>query len=160
MNVIRNVLWAAADAAKQVAECDAAKAVGAVTAVKGREFVEDACKVAGNATEWAKGHPGTIVGVSTGAMLVAAPMAAAVPVLAVVGFGIWGPVPGTIATCAQAGLGGTVAAGGLFATLQSAAMGGYGVATVAGAVQGLGAGVVAVTGGVSAWMDKKDSVSE
>lgn len=61
---------------------------------------------------------------------------------------------GTLAAGAQAGVG-NIAAGGIFATIQSAAMGGYGVAAVAGAVQGLGAGVVAVAGGVSAWLNKR-----
>lgn len=42
---------------------------------------------------------------------------------------------GSIAAGAQAGMG-NVAAGSLFATLQSAAMGGYGAATVNGIVQG------------------------
>jgi hypothetical protein len=46
---------------------------------------------------------------------------------------------------------GSVAAGSLFATLQSAAMGGAGAAVVAGAVQAVGAGTCVVAG---AWAVK------
>ncbi len=52
---------------------------------------------------------------------------------------------GGIAATIQASFG-NIAAGGLFATLQSAAMGGYGAATVAGAAQAAGAGASALAG--------------
>ena len=54
-------------------------------------------------------------------------------------------------------MGSGVAAGGTFATLQSAAMGGYGVAAVSGAVQGAGAAVAGVSGGVATYLQKRDS---
>lgn len=54
-------------------------------------------------------------------------------------------------------MGSGVAAGSAFATLQSAAMGGYGVAAVTGAVQGAGAAVAGVSGGVATWLQRKKS---
>ena len=54
-------------------------------------------------------------------------------------------------------MGGSVAAGGAFATLQSAAMGGYGVAAVAGAVQGAGA-AIAGAAGATGWMRRKEKM--
>lgn len=51
----------------------------------------------------------------------------------------------------QAGIG-NVAAGSLFATLQSAAMGGYGAAAVAAAAQIVGAAAATLGGGVMAWL--------
>jgi hypothetical protein len=56
----------------------------------------------------------------------------------------------TLAGSIAAGVqGANVVAGGIFATLQSAAMGGYGLAAVAGAAQAVG-GVTAVAGGAGA----------
>ncbi|KAF1996227.1 hypothetical protein P154DRAFT_580154 [Amniculicola lignicola CBS 123094] len=55
------------------------------------------------------------------------------PLLGLVGFTGVGVAAGSLAAGIQSGLG-NVVAGGVFATLQSAAMGGYGAATVAGAV--------------------------
>lgn len=48
-----------------------------------------------------------------------------------------------------------MAAGSTFATLQSAAMGGYGVAAVSGAVQGAGAAMAGISGGVATWIQRK-----
>ncbi|KAI0147425.1 hypothetical protein GGR57DRAFT_250664 [Xylariaceae sp. FL1272] len=93
------------------------------------------------ATEWVKANPRTTAAVTTGAVLAAAPMAVAAPVLGALGFGAAGPAAGGIAAGIQAGVGNVVAPS-LFATLQSAAMGGYGAAVVGGAVQAAG-GVVA-----------------
>lgn len=59
-----------------------------------------------------------------------------------------------MAAGAQAGLG-SVAAGSTFATLQSAAMGGYGVAAVAGAVQATGGVIAGAAGGIAAWVRRK-----
>ena len=50
--------------------------------------------------------------------------------------------------------GASVAAGIVFATMQSAAMGGYGVAVVAGVAQGAG-GLIAVAGAVGAKIASK-----
>lgn len=54
---------------------------------------------------------------------------------------------GSAASAAMAWLG-SVAPGGVYASLQSAAMGGYGVGVVAGAVKG---GAVAVSAVVGVW---------
>lgn len=51
-------------------------------------------------------------------------------------------------------------AGSAFATLQSAGMGGYGVATVAGAVQGTGATIAGTAGGVAAWLGKEEVMAD
>ncbi|KAF2146777.1 uncharacterized protein K452DRAFT_193951, partial [Aplosporella prunicola CBS 121167] len=83
---------------------------------------------------WIREHPlqATCYAVGGGMMLF--PLAAATPVLGAVGFGAAGPVAGSLASAAQS-IWAPVASGGLFATLQSAAMGGYGAAIVAGTVQ-------------------------
>lgn len=62
-----------------------------------------------------------------------------------------------LGSAAAGSMGSGVAAGGAFATLQSAAMGGYGVAAVSGAVQGAGAAVAGLSGGVATWLQKKKS---
>ena len=66
--------------------------------------------------------------------------------------------PGTIAGAAQAALG-NVVAGSPFAIMQSAAMGGYGVAIADGVVQGAGllvTGVSVAEGWISGhWKDKR-----
>ncbi len=70
---------------------------------------------------------------------------AAPTVISAVGFGSLGPVAGTTAAAWQASIG-NAAAGGLFATLQSAGMGG---AAALGAVVGIsavGAGVIGLGG--------------
>ncbi|KAI1737761.1 hypothetical protein F4680DRAFT_468019 [Xylaria scruposa] len=92
--------------------------------------------------ELAAANPGKAVAVGVGVTMVAAPMAVAAPILGAAGFGANGIVAGSIAAGVQAGIG-NVVAGSTFATLQSAAMAGYGTAAVAGVVQGLGSAVVA-----------------
>lgn len=62
-----------------------------------------------------------------------------------------------LGSAAAGSMGSGVAAGSVFATLQSAAMGGYGVTAVAGAVQGAGAAVAGVSGGVATWLQSKKS---
>ncbi|KAI1170830.1 hypothetical protein F4777DRAFT_567732 [Nemania sp. FL0916] len=96
------------------------------------------------ATEWAVANPGTAVAVGVGGLggvMVAAPMMAAAPVLGAFGFGANGIAVGSVAAGVQSGIG-SVVAPGAFATIQSAAAGGYGVAAVSTAVQGMG-GVIA-----------------
>ncbi|RDW83501.1 hypothetical protein BP5796_04992 [Coleophoma crateriformis] len=56
------------------------------------------------------------------------------PLLATMGFGASGPIAGSVAASLQSMVG-NVGAHSTFAYLQSAAMGGYGVATVNGIVQ-------------------------
>lgn len=104
------------------------------------------------ATEWAVANPGKTVALGAGAAFVAAPMVVAAPALAVFGFGANGVVAGSVAAGAQSGIG-SVVAPSLFAMLQSAGAGGYGVATVSAAVQGLG-GAVASSAGVMAFFKK------
>lgn len=57
-------------------------------------------------------------------------------------------------------MGSSVAAGSAFATLQSAAMGGYGVAAVSGAVQGAGVAIAGASGGLATWSQRKKAVEE
>lgn len=57
-------------------------------------------------------------------------------------------------------MGSSVAAGSAFATLQSAAMGGYGVAAVSGAVQGAGVAIAGASGGLATWFQRKKAVEE
>ncbi|KAI0338975.1 hypothetical protein BDW22DRAFT_1362309, partial [Trametopsis cervina] len=64
------------------------------------------------------------------------------PLLGLVGFGVSGPIAGTLAAFIQSCIG-NVAAGSLFAILQSAAMGGAGAALVGTLVQ---MGVVTTVG--------------
>ncbi|TLD26612.1 hypothetical protein PspLS_04369 [Pyricularia sp. CBS 133598] len=74
---------------------------------------------------------------AVGTAMVAAPGLFVLPVLASIGFGGSGPIAGGIAASVQSGMG-NVLAPSLFATLQSAAMGGYGVTAVLGTVQAAG----------------------
>ncbi|KAI0402761.1 hypothetical protein F4802DRAFT_574307 [Xylaria palmicola] len=106
-----------------------------------------------NATEWAGANPRTAVAVGAGVVLVAAPMLIAAPLLGAFGFGANGIVVGSMAAGAQSGIG-SVVAPSLFATLQSAGAGGYGVAAVAGAFQGLGA-VIGSSGALSVFRKAK-----
>ncbi|KAM0562152.1 hypothetical protein ACHAPJ_002597 [Fusarium lateritium] len=80
-----------------------------------------------------------------GLAMAAAPALVASPALAAAGFGANGIVGGTVAAGAQSAIGNVVAPG-VFATLQSAGAGGYGVAIVNGVVQG--AGVIATAAGL------------
>ncbi|KAI1821767.1 hypothetical protein F4861DRAFT_517702 [Xylaria intraflava] len=106
------------------------------------------------AKEWALENPGKTAALGAGAVLVAAPMAAAAPVLGAFGFGANGIVAGSVAAGAQSGIG-SVVAPSVFATLQSAAAGGYGVAAVSSAVQGLG-GLVAMSTGAMGFRKKAE----
>ncbi|KAG6366674.1 hypothetical protein INS49_000853 [Diaporthe citri] len=121
---------------------------------------EASVTAAKEAAGWVSANPGTTaclaVGAVVGAPLVVAPMAAAAPVLGAAGFGSGGIVGGEqFRRRRKHGSG--VAAGSAFATLQSAAMGGHGVTAVAGAVQGAGAAVAGVSGGVATWLRTKKS---
>jgi predicted methyltransferase len=68
------------------------------------------------------------------AVIFAAPGIVTVPAFAVLGFTPLGPAAGQAASGFMAYFG-TVAPGGVYATMQSAAMGGYGASLVAGATQ-------------------------
>ncbi|OAA66543.1 hypothetical protein SPI_01119 [Niveomyces insectorum RCEF 264] len=98
-------------------------------------------------------NPGTAAAcaaLAVGAVCVAQPVAVAAPVLNAVGFGSSGIVSGSAAAGIQSTLG-SVVAPSAFSTLQSAAMGGYGVAAVTGMVQAAGAAVGSSAGAVLAW---------
>ncbi|KAH6651641.1 hypothetical protein BKA67DRAFT_571453, partial [Truncatella angustata] len=95
-----------------------------------------------NATETVKNNPKTVlvpVGVVGGAVTGGLLMG---PVLCAVGFSSIGPVAGSVA----AGVQSAGAAGALFSTLQSAAMGGYGLAGVLTSFAGVGAAAGAAVG--------------
>ncbi|KAM4060323.1 interferon-induced 6-16 family protein [Hirsutella rhossiliensis] len=86
--------------------------------------------------------PGVI---AAAALMVAAPALVATPLLGAAGFGAAGVTAGSAAAAVQSVMG-SVVAPSLFSTLQSAAMGGYGVVVVHGAVQGLGALAAIIAG--------------
>ncbi|KAI1277412.1 hypothetical protein F5Y07DRAFT_85540 [Xylaria sp. FL0933] len=113
------------------------------------ETVHRATDAGGKAADWAVANPGKAAAVGAGAVLVAAPMALAAPLLGAAGFGANGIVAGSLAAGAQSSIG-SVVAPSLFATLQSAGAAGYGVAAVSGVVQAAGVAVAASVGASSA----------
>ncbi|KAK7428482.1 hypothetical protein QQZ08_004920 [Neonectria magnoliae] len=107
------------------------------------------------AKQWVKDHPYQATAFGAGAAVVVAPALVATPALAALGFGANGIVGGSIAAGVQSGIG-SVAAPGLFATLQSAGAAGYGLAAVHGTVQGVALGA----GGIGAWFARKKANKE
>ncbi|KAI1452291.1 hypothetical protein F4805DRAFT_472613 [Annulohypoxylon moriforme] len=101
------------------------------------------------AAKWVAENPKSTAayGVAGAAMIV--PAAIAGPALAAFGFTSSGIAAGSVAAGAQAAAG-NVAAGSAFATLQSAAMAGYGAAIVNGVIQAGGAVAAIATGGTAA----------
>jgi hypothetical protein len=124
-------------------------------------------------------NPGTTVAcgaAGVGLVLVVAPATVAAPGLAAVGFGAHGIIAGVFtlsspsflnasqvntvsvlassAATAQSSMG-SIVAPSLFATLQSAGAGGYGVATVYPAVQVVGGAITSVAGASVAWVKSK-----
>ncbi|PKS04916.1 hypothetical protein jhhlp_008281 [Lomentospora prolificans] len=97
------------------------------------------------ATEWVLANPRTSATILAGASAIVAPAAIAAPALVAVGFGSQGIIASSAAASIQAGLG-SVAAGSLFATLQSAGMAGYGAAAVNGVDQIAGGATVVAAG--------------
>jgi len=144
---------------------NAAKGAAAVglNAAKGAAAVVDVPRVAASihsttnqAASWIAANPGTAVGcgvAGVGVVMIATPGLVAAPVLGAAGFGAKGIVAGSTAAAIQSGMG-SVVAPGLFATLQSAAAGGYGAAAVAGGVQAAGA-LVSSAGAALAWNKAK-----
>ncbi|KAG6164492.1 hypothetical protein E4U51_005002 [Claviceps purpurea] len=86
----------------------------------------------------------TAVLVGTGG-LVAVPGLIAAPMLGLLGFGSLGPGAGTVAALIQS-LIGNVAAGSLFAILQSAGMGGAGAMALGTLLSGFGIGIAGIVG--------------
>ncbi|KAK4113359.1 hypothetical protein N656DRAFT_778128 [Canariomyces notabilis] len=118
-----------------------------------------AMEKAGEGVNWVAENPGSAAcaAVTVGGLaVVAAPAIATTPMLAAVGFGPSGPIAGSIAAGVQSAIG-NVAAGSVFATCQSAAMGGAGAATLASAAQGVGLGVAAAAGAAAAKLAKGTS---
>ncbi|KAL8670056.1 MAG: hypothetical protein Q9168_005389 [Polycauliona sp. 1 TL-2023] len=119
--------------------------------INGRVFVErfghtvkdvDSAQFAKKVASWMAAHPyQTALQLGSG-ILFFGPGLLAVPALGAAGFGSTGIVSGSIAASQQAAIG-NVAARGLFATLQSAAAGGYGVPIVHGVIR---AGGMATSG--------------
>ncbi|KAH7400528.1 hypothetical protein DE146DRAFT_677319 [Phaeosphaeria sp. MPI-PUGE-AT-0046c] len=98
-------------------------------------------------TQWIKAHPW-----ETAAIVVPLILLACTPAfLGLAGFTAGGITAGSIAAGIQAGIG-SVAASSVFATLTSAAMGGYGVLVVFGGVWIVSS---AVMGGIAAWMKRR-----
>ncbi|RDW70986.1 hypothetical protein BP6252_07549 [Coleophoma cylindrospora] len=83
---------------------------------------------------WITTNPGQTALLVSNGILFFTPAALTGPLLATMGFGASGPLAGSVAASLQSMLG-NVGAHSVFAYLQSAAMGGYGVASVNGIVQ-------------------------
>ncbi|KAE9975172.1 hypothetical protein BLS_002726 [Venturia inaequalis] len=92
-------------------------------------------KSAEEAFAWVKDNPKKTALIVVCAVGVAVPVVFATPALAAAGFGAGGVTAGSLAASIQASIGGSVAAGSAFAVLTSAGAGGYGLATVCGAIQ-------------------------
>ncbi|KAH8801371.1 hypothetical protein F5884DRAFT_862071 [Xylogone sp. PMI_703] len=97
--------------------------------------------------EWIQEHPGLATWIAVNGAVIIAPGILWVPALGVVGFGPGGIGAGTWAAGIQSGIG-NVAAGSVFATMQSAGAGGAGAAVLNTAVQ---AGGLLTTAGTGAW---------
>ncbi|KAF2829874.1 hypothetical protein CC86DRAFT_176537 [Ophiobolus disseminans] len=76
-------------------------------------------------------HPIRTTGHVLSGMLLLVPGIITAPLLAMAGFASRGIAAGSLAAAIQSGMGAAIPAGGTFAVLQSAAMGGYGAAAVA-----------------------------
>ncbi|KAI1214430.1 uncharacterized protein F4807DRAFT_456072 [Annulohypoxylon truncatum] len=116
-------------------------------------FAKVATDGAAKAAKWVAENPKSTAAYGVSGVALIAPAIIAGPALAAVGFGANGIAGASLAAGAQASIG-NVAAGSLFATLQSAGMAGYGAAIVNGVVQAGGAAAVIATGGTSALKSK------
>ncbi|KAM5357640.1 hypothetical protein ACJZ2D_016064 [Fusarium nematophilum] len=110
--------------------------------------------LASKAFQYAKNHPISTGCACVGALAVAAPAIVATPALATCGFGANGVAAGSTAAAIQSGIGNVVAPG-LFATLQSAGAGGYGVGVVHGATHVAGA-VLGSVGGLGGFLSRRN----
>ncbi|KAI1410985.1 hypothetical protein F5Y13DRAFT_166713 [Hypoxylon sp. FL1857] len=111
------------------------------------------------AAKWAAENPKSATMYGLAGTAIAAPAIIAGPALAAAGFTANGVAAGSFAAGAQAGIG-NVVAGSTFATLQSAAMAGYGAAIVNGVIQAGGVAAAIATGGVAAAQAKFCKTSE
>ncbi|KAF2995995.1 hypothetical protein E8E13_000584 [Curvularia kusanoi] len=96
--------------------------------------------------DWIAAHPYQTAFHVVNGVIICTPAAATVPFLSALGFGATGPVAGSTAASVMSYFS-FVPAGGIFATAQSAAMGGYGASLAAGAAQ---AG--AALSSIAAWL--------
>lgn len=130
----------------------------AIAAKKSRELATETLpQVTVQGAKWVAANPGTTVAygaAGVGLVLVVAPASVAAPGLAAVGFGADGIIAASSAAAAQSSMG-SIVAPSLFATLQSAGAGGYGVATVYPAVQVVGGAITSVAGASVAWVKSK-----
>ncbi|KAL4797344.1 hypothetical protein BDV19DRAFT_53035 [Aspergillus venezuelensis] len=124
-----------------------------LAAAYGKPALEDSKMVAVQAAKWASKNPVLTTTTICSVAVVAAPGLVVVPVLSVLGFGSGGVQAYSLAAGAQSAMG-NVAAGSTFATLQSAAARGYGVAAVNGVAQVAGA-VVGVGSAGLKWLRAK-----
>jgi len=125
----------------------------ALAAGKSREVVTAGLlPAATQGSQWVAANPGTVVayGAAGGAGLVclAVPALVVAPVLGAIGFTEAGVVAGSVAAGVQSGIG-SVVAPSVFSVLQSAAAGGYGVATVYPAVQVAGGAIISSVAAVA-----------
>ncbi|KAF4547163.1 Hypothetical protein D9617_55g071570 [Elsinoe fawcettii] len=110
-------------------------------------ITEQMPNVAGVMVNSVKENPSASAGVvlaATGFSVLAAPAIVSAPALLMSGFGSTGIGAGTVAAAAQSAVG-NVAAGSVFATLQSAGAGGVGLAAVNGMIQ-IGGGLITILG--------------
>ncbi|KAF7551606.1 hypothetical protein G7046_g7677 [Stylonectria norvegica] len=114
----------------------------------------DLRQVGEQAAQWITENPEAAIAIGAYAAVMFAPALISSPALGVVGFGADGIAAGSAAAGIQSGIGNVIAPS-VFATLQSAAMGGYGVAVVHGAIQ-LGATAVAGTGALLAILGNEE----
>ncbi|KAI4121001.1 MAG: hypothetical protein LQ338_006624, partial [Usnochroma carphineum] len=107
-------------------------------------------------TLWIRANPYEFIGILGGSMLFV--LACATPaILGAIGFSAIGPVAGSIAAGWQATMG-SVAAGSLFAFLQSAAMGGPAMGLFVGI--GASGGAIAVAAGLASLEGVREKVAE
>ncbi|KAL4936559.1 hypothetical protein BDV06DRAFT_91344 [Aspergillus oleicola] len=108
----------------------------------GKPALESSKTVAAKTAKWASNNPAFAATTACSVAIVTVPGIVVAPVLSVLGFGAGGVQACSIAAGQQSAIG-NVVAGSTFATLQSAAAGGYGVAVVNGVAQagGLAMGI-------------------
>ncbi|KAL7933329.1 hypothetical protein V8C35DRAFT_64107 [Trichoderma chlorosporum] len=139
-------------------KCDDQKGAQSTT-----NFVDDAQAMARRLGQTAWENPllaAATVATGTGLLVVAAPAIVTAPMMGLAGaagFTPAGIAASSVASALQASVG-NVAVGSIFATLQSAATGGYGVAVLTGAAQTAGGAVAGASGlgGIVTYLKGKD----
>ncbi|KAL6235166.1 hypothetical protein BDW75DRAFT_240448 [Aspergillus navahoensis] len=116
----------------------------------GKPVMESSAGLAAQAIEWASQNPALAASTTVGAGVIAAPGLVVAPALSALGFSAGGVQAYSLAASAQSVIG-NVAAGSMFATLQSAGTGGAGLAVINGIAQ-TGTLVVGVGSAGLAWV--------